>query len=86
MDWNGVGTFALFLSMGGVSLGLMVLAGFRMKLKQRLELQRLQGGSHEEIDQLREELHDALEQQNAQISDLQERLDFTERLLTKGRD
>ncbi len=86
MDWDGVGTFALFLSMGGVSLGLMVLAGFRMKLKQRLELQRLQGDSPDEIEHLREELHDILEQQNAQIVDLQERLDFTERLLTKGKD
>ena len=86
MDWDGVGTFALFLSMGGVSLGLMVLAGFRMKLKQRLEMQRLEGGSQDEIEQLREELHDALEQQHAQITDLQERLDFTERLLTKGKE
>lgn len=86
MDWDGLGTLALFFSMGGVSLGLMVLAGFRMKLKQRLELQRLEGGSHEDVEQLREEMHDALEQQHAQIADLQERLDFTERLLTKGKE
>jgi hypothetical protein len=31
-------------------------------------------------------MHDVLEQQHAQIADLQERLDFTERLLTKGKD
>lgn len=86
MDWNGVGTFALFFSTGAIGVGLIMLSGFRMKLKHRLELQRLQGGSQDDVDQLREELHDVLEQQNAQITDLQERLDFTERLLTKGKD
>ena len=89
MDWNGIGTFALFFSTGAMGVGLIILAGFRMKLKHRLDLQRLQGGSGEgpaeEVEQLREEMHDLLEQQSAQIAELQERLDFTERLLTKGK-
>ena len=31
-------------------------------------------------------MHDLIEQQGAQLADMQERLDFAERLLTKGRD
>ncbi len=86
MDMDGVGTFALFISSGGIGIGLVLLAGFRMKLKHKLELARLGDQSADAVDQLRDEMHDLIEQQGAQLADMQERLDFAERLLTKGRD
>ena len=84
MDMDGIGRFALFLSSGAIGVGLIMLAGFRIKLKNRLELERMRGESGESVDQLREEMHDIIDQQNAQITELQERVDFTERLLAKG--
>ncbi len=84
MDMDGIGTLALFLSSGAIGVGLIMLAGFRIKLKNRLELERMRGESGESVDQLRDEMHDILDQQNAQISELQERVDFAERLLAKG--
>ncbi len=86
MDMDGVGTFALFISSGAIGIGLVWLAAFRMKLKHKLELARLGDQSADAVDQLRDEMHDLIEQQGAQLADMQERLDFAERLLTKGRD
>ena len=86
MDWDSIGAFALFLSAGGFGMGLVWLVSFRMKLKHKLELARLGGQSDDAVDQLRDEMHDLIEQQGAQLVDMQERLDFAERLLTKGRD
>ncbi len=87
MDMDGIGSFALFLSSGAIGIGLIMLAGFRLKLKNRLELERMRGESGESgesIDQLREEMHDIIDQQNTQIAELQERVDFAERVLAKG--
>ena len=70
MDMDGVGTFALFLSAGGIGMGLVWLASFRMKLKHKLELARLGGQSDDAVDQLRGEMHDLIEQQGAQLADM----------------
>ncbi len=64
MDMDGIGTLALFLSSGAIGVGLIMLAGFRIKLKNRLD--------------------DIIDHQNAQIAELQEQVDFAERLLAKG--
>ena len=83
MDMDGIGTFALFLSSGALGMGLIWLAALRMKLKNQLERERLQQSDGH--NDLREEMHERFERQEANIGELQERLDFTERLLSRGR-
>ena len=85
MDMDGIGTMALFLRSGAIGMGLILLAGYRMRLKASLEQERLRQSSPTEADELREEIHDLVERQGADIAELHERLDFAERLLTKGK-
>ena len=70
----------VFGVLGGVTALSMVL---RFAIRKR-ELE-VRGGDHElgpTVDALREDLHET----HAQIADLQERLDFAERVLTAGRE
>ena len=83
--WNTAGAFALFISSGAVGVGMILLAGYRMKLKHRLEEARLKSASLEGLDEFRQEVHELLAQQQAQLDEVHERLDFAERLLTQGR-
>ncbi len=70
----------VFSVLGGVTaLGLVLRFAIR-----RRELE-VQGSDHQlgpAVDALREDLHET----QAQIADLQERLDFAERVLTAGRE
>lgn len=84
MDMDGIGTFAMFLSTGAIGLAWIWLMAYRAKLKAETDRERLRGSSSDAVEELRQETHDLLSQQAAQLDDLQERLDFTERLLTKG--
>ena len=85
MDMDGVGTMAMFLSSGVIGVSLIVLAGYRMRLKASLEQERLRQPSAGDVDELRDEIHDLIERQGAEIAELNERLDFAERLLAKGK-
>ena len=72
-----VGT--IFGVLGGVgALGLIL--HFRLK-KKELEMR----GSDPELGPVVEALRDDLNDTRAQLADMQERLDFAERLLTAGR-
>ncbi len=70
-----------------VSSTVWALAWFKLK-KKELEIQ---GGSAElgpAVDALRDEIEqlaDGQEHQRAQLAEMQERLDFAERMLTAGR-
>ena len=81
---DSIGAFAMFLSAGGVGLGLILLSAYKAKLRAGMTQLQLDEASVESVDQLRDEMHQALSQQAAEIEDLNERLDFAERLLTKG--
>lgn len=64
-----------------------IIAGSVLKLqKSRMELLRLQGqadpGLLNELDELRQEIH----QLRGELAEVQERLDFTERLLSNRHD
>ena len=64
--------------------GILVFTGLiiRFKLKKKeLEMR----GSNPELGQEVDELRDDLNHTRAQLADMQERLDFAERLLTAGR-
>ncbi len=86
MDFDGIGTMALFLSSGAVGVGVIILAGYRMKLKAEIEKRRLgRSNSTSDLDDLRDEMREALAHQATQIDELHERLDFAERLLARGK-
>jgi hypothetical protein len=74
----------MFISSGAVGIGIVVLAGYRMKLKAELDKLHLGAGSSEAIEELREEFRQTVARQSAEIDEMSERLDFTERLLTQG--
>lgn len=80
MDWDGVGTFALFMASGAVGVGMIMLKAYKAKLEARLEekrLQRLDAGPDEEV-------LDHLRDLATQVKRLTERVDFSERLLDGG--
>ncbi len=85
MDVEGI--LAITLIFGGGTAFLLSISPIGRAIADRI---RGRGGG--ESDQLRAvlESHDALidevEGLRAEFADMQERLDFTERLLTKGRD
>ena len=79
MDWDGVGTFALFLASGTVGVFLVLLRAYKMKLAAKLDLERLRRSStasDEVLEQVR-----GLE---TKVDRLTERVDFAERLLGDG--
>jgi len=79
VDWDGVGTFALFIASGGVGMGLIALHAYKAKLAAKLEWERLRRSSTAP-DELVEQLRDL----ETKVHRLTERVDFTERLLGDG--
>ncbi len=67
----------IFGTLGGVG-ALTVILFFRFK-KKELEMQR---GSNAELGPVVDALRDDVDDTRAQLAEMQERLDFTERLLT----
>ena len=81
MDWDGIGTFALFFSSGAVGLGIIALRAYKARLASKLELARIER-ANDVTDETREQLHN-LEDKVRRLTD---RVDFTERLLGDGQD
>jgi hypothetical protein len=68
-----------------VGLGTFGLIGMRMWLRHKIERSRLAGS--EEVDKLVDvidRLHDQIQVVREDLGDLQERIDFAERMLTRG--
>jgi hypothetical protein len=80
MDWDGIGTLALFLSSGAIGVGFIGLRAYTASLASKEELARIER-AREAPDDGNERLGELEEQ----VRRLQERLDFTERLLDDGR-
>jgi len=81
VDWDGIGTLALFLSSGAVGVGIIALLAYKARLTSKLEQARIASAS-DVPDETREHLQD-LEDKVRRLTD---RVDFTERLLGDGRD
>ena len=81
MDWDGIGTFALFLASGAVGLGLIALRAYKAKLASMLAKEKLKQASNTP-----EHLESQIQHLEAQVHRLTERVDFTERLLGDGRE
>jgi hypothetical protein len=76
MDWDGIGTAALFLSSGAIGVGVILLRAYTAKLAAKVEAARLEYGSRDPdyaSEQIRE-LED-------QVRRLNERVEFSEKLL-----
>ena len=80
MDWDGVGTFALFLSSGAVGLGFIALRAYKAKLASKLEWERLRRS-----DTAPDEMSEQVQSLENQVHQLKERVDFTEGLLGEGK-
>ena len=81
MDWDGIGTLALFLSSGAVGVGLIMLRAYKARLAAKLEWARLaqnSGDSDYADEQIR-----ALEEQVRRLS---ERVEFNQKMLERGDD
>ena len=79
MDWDGVGTFALFIASGGVGVFLVLLRAYKMKLAAKLDLERLRRSSTPS-DEVLEQIRDL----ETKVHRLTDRVDFAERLLGDG--
>ena len=73
----------VFGTVGSVGV-LSVILWFRLK-KKELEMRGSDTELGPVVDALRDDLADMQEHTRAQLADMQERLDFAERLLTAGR-
>jgi len=71
---------ALFLSSGALGVGLIALRAYKAKLASKLEWERLRRS-----DPPQEEALEQIQDLDAQVRRLTERLDFTERLVGDGR-
>jgi hypothetical protein len=68
-----------------LGIGTMILIGMKMRLNAKVQLQ--QGKGSEDIDRLAdlvEGLHDEVRGVREDVAELQERVDFAERLLSSG--
>ncbi len=80
MDWDGIGTWAMFFSSGAVGLGLIALSAYKAKLASKLEWERLRRSNTPP-----EEVVEQIQDLEAKVQRLTERADFTERLVSDVR-
>lgn len=79
--WEAIAAFG-----GLTSIGIVVLVGMKMRWSHKMQLLRSKGGDglerlEESVEALGDEVR-ALREENAELN---ERVDFTERLLSQGR-
>ncbi len=68
------------------AVGGMILAGFRMRMGHRERMVQLEAGGRDDgKEEVIETLRHQVETLSEEVTELNERMDFTERLLTQGR-
>jgi len=82
VDWDGTGTFALFLSSGAIGIGIIALKAYKAQLDSKLEWAKLQRVD----DSVDEDTAEHIRQLERQVQRLTERVDFTEDLLGAGQE
>lgn len=75
--------FILFLSVFAMTGGTVLLLPVMRALAERIRPRLTDAGVKEELQLLREDLLNEIQQTRREIGDLGERVDFTERLLAK---
>lgn len=83
MDPDAVFAMVALFLLSGVSL-----VGLRMLLNYRIKRIQAQGGAERprELEEGLAELREQMYLLRGDVTDIQERLDFTERVLTRGKD
>ena len=69
-----------------IAIGGMVLTGFRMRMGHRERMAQLEAGGRDDgKDEILDTLRHQVDTLSEEVTELNERMDFTERLLTQGR-
>ena len=83
MDWDGIGSVALFLGWGAIGVAIVALRAYKAKLASKLDWERLRlSNIRRDADPL---LAEQIQDLEMHVLRLTERVDFTERLLTEGK-
>lgn len=77
MDWDGIGTFAMFISTGAIGVGIVLLRAYKAKLASKLEFARLQRSA-----EVPEDAQEQIRELEDQVRRLSDRVDFTEKLIS----
>jgi hypothetical protein len=71
---------------GATSAGIIVLIGLKMRFDHKFRMRERPGGDDAgRITEAVEQLHDEVRLMREEFADLQERVDFTERVLSQGK-
>ncbi len=76
---------ALAALTGMTSLGILVLVGIKMRFNHKLRMREMPTGENEHLTEAVEQLQDEARLMREEFTDLHERVDFTERILSEGR-
>jgi len=83
VDWDGIGSVALFLGWGAIGVAIVALRAYKAKLASKLDWERLRlSNIQRDADPL---LAEQIQDLEMHVLRLTERVDFTERLLTEGK-
>ena len=77
---------ALAAIIGMTSIGIIVLVGLKMRFNHKFRMRERPGGEDtERLTEAVEQLHDEMRLMREEFADLDERVDFTERMLSQGK-
>ena len=76
---------ALAAIMGMTSFGILVLVGIKMRFNHKLRMREMPTGENEHLTEAVEQLQGEVRLMREEFTDLHERVDFTERILSEGR-
>ena len=76
---------ALAALTGMTSFGILILAGIKMRFNHKLRMREMPAGENERLTEAVEQLQDEVRLMREEFTDLHERVDFTERILSEGR-
>lgn len=71
---------------GATSAGVIILVGLKMRFNHKFRMRETPGGEvTERLTEAVEQLHDEIRLMREEFADLDERVDFTERMLSQGK-
>jgi hypothetical protein len=81
---TGAGELAMFLAIGAAAVGLL-FGPIGSALARRIVGRPEPGDAHAEIEEMRARVTDEVDDLRNRLAEVEERLDFAERLLAQGR-
>jgi hypothetical protein len=80
---TGAGELAMFLAIGAAAVGIL-FGPIGSALARRLGGRPEPGDAHAEIEEVRAQVRDEVDDLRNRLAEVEERLDFAERLLARG--